>query len=205
MAADYFDYATGTNSLPGNTLPDPGNHVNFYDNDTGTGYGPYYRTEAGAFTNSASPYGTFDQNGNVFEWSETSVLSSWRVVHGGSFNTYAEFLAASSRQLDPSVFEWDNVGFRVANSAPSIPGDYSSNGIVDAADYNIWRDHLGETFALQNRDSANSGPISTADYTVWQTNFGNHAGSGAGAAIPEPSTAALLVIGCVVGLVARLR
>ena len=32
---------------------------------------PYCTTEVGEFENSASPYGTFDQGGNVWEWNET--------------------------------------------------------------------------------------------------------------------------------------
>ena len=52
LAASYFDYPTGSNTAPINTLPDPGNHANFYD-DFGTGNNsytigsPYYRTEVG--------------------------------------------------------------------------------------------------------------------------------------------------------------
>jgi hypothetical protein len=88
-----------------------------------------------------------------------------------------------------------------------VPGDYNGNGIVDAADYTVWRDHLGQTFALPNRSSMLSGPISQSDYDFWKSQFGNHAGSGAGAAVPEPSAAALLAIGCVASLavVRRIR
>ena len=32
-----------------------------------------------------------------------------------------------------------------------VPGDYNGNGKVDAADYNIWRNHLGQTFTLPTR------------------------------------------------------
>ena len=31
LAASYFDYPTGSNTAPINTLPDPGNHANFRD------------------------------------------------------------------------------------------------------------------------------------------------------------------------------
>ena len=81
--------------------------------------------------------------------------------------------------------------------AGGVPGDYNGNGIVDAADYTVWRDHLGQTFGLPNRSSANTGPISTADYDVWKSNFGNHSGSGAGASagVPEPSTLLMLLVG----------
>src|SRR5262249_32093599 len=76
----YWDYptASATDTVPINTLPDPGNHANFYDH-SGTGNSdfsigsPYFRTEVGVFQNSASPYGTFDQGGNVWELNETAI------------------------------------------------------------------------------------------------------------------------------------
>jgi len=65
---DYFDYATSSDVVPSNDLvdPDPGNNANFNHSDDTLG-SPYWRTEVGEFENSSSPYGTFDQNGNVYE------------------------------------------------------------------------------------------------------------------------------------------
>jgi hypothetical protein len=97
----------------------------------------------------------------------------------------------------------------VGKFTEAIPGDYNNSGIVDAADYNVWRDHLGQTFALPNRSAANSGPIATADFSFWKSQFGQHAGSSAGdngsGAVPELSSLMLLVTGCVAGLVVRRR
>jgi FG-GAP repeat len=88
-------------------------------------------------------------------------------------------------------------------------GDYNSNGIVDAADYTVWRDSLGLTGIGLAADGNGNGMIDSGDYDVWQANFGKTAGNGVGSAatadVPEPSTAALLVIGCIVALVARRR
>jgi hypothetical protein len=98
-----------------------------------------------------------------------------------------------------------------------LPGDYNGNDVVDAADYTVWRDHLGQSFTLLNRDPSASGPIGGADYDFWVTHFGN-VGGGAGAAaaktlaepvapVPEPSTMLLMlvaVMGCV-GRLARWR
>ena len=63
----------------------------------------------------------------------------------------------------------------------SVPGDYNDNGIVDAADYTVWRDHLGQTFALANRSSMLSGRLARTTTTFGEANFGQHAGSGSGA------------------------
>jgi formylglycine-generating enzyme len=58
---------TGTNSLPNNNLPssDTGNSANFYDGDFTTGDLTFPLTDASSYLLSDSPYGTFDQGGNV--------------------------------------------------------------------------------------------------------------------------------------------
>ncbi len=127
LAASYFDYSTGSNTAPINTLPDPGNHANFYDS-MGTGNlfytigSPYYRTEVGAFSNSSSPYGTFDQGGNVWEVTETTTvngLSGYRVYRGGAFSSNGADLGASYRYYDSSPLDENGaVGFRVASVIP---------------------------------------------------------------------------------------
>jgi hypothetical protein len=117
----------------------------------------------------------------------------------------------SNTQLGASVdstFSTSATGGFFSFSQPPILGDYNHDGVVDAADYTVWRDTLGSTTDLRaNGDNtgASAGVIDLADYAFWTSHFGNHAGSGAGAAIPEPSTDALLVIGCVVALVAPRR
>jgi hypothetical protein len=90
---------------------------------------------------------------------------------------------------------------RYAAFSTVLIGDYNGNGIVDAADYTLWRDKLGAAAgSLSNRDPSNTGAISVADYNSWKANFGAHSpGSGAGAfgtsAVPEPSSLILLALG----------
>jgi fibronectin-binding autotransporter adhesin len=67
-----------------------------------------------------------------------------------------------------------------------VPGDYNNNGVVDMADYVLWRNGG----PLQN-EVASTGTVDSADYDAWRARFGNTSGSGAGlqnAAVPEPST-----------------
>jgi hypothetical protein len=80
------------------------------------------------------------------------------------------------------------------NCSPTggIPGDFNENGIVDAADYAVWRKTDG----------------TPAGYNQWRTNFGRTSGSGSGSAltaVPEPSSAALAlsVLLLVIGMRAR--
>ena len=111
----------------------------------------------------------------------------------GNFNSLVLPSLAAGLTWDTSALYTSGV---LSVAAAGVPGDYNGNGIVDAADYTVWRDHLGQTFALPNRSSANTGPISTADYDAWKVNFGTHAGSGAGAsgAVPEPATLVLMIL-----------
>ena len=86
---------------------------------------------------------------------------------------------------------YDGVGYALVIGG--LAGDYNEDGIVDAADYSVWRDHLGTSYALPNRDPGNSGIVNEADYTYWKANFGSGSGSGSGslANVPEPGTAAM--------------
>jgi hypothetical protein len=80
---------------------------------------------------------------------------------------------------------------------PQLPGDYNHNGIVDAADYTVWRDSLGRSGAELAADGNNNGTIDAGDYDVWKMHFGAHTGSGAdsGNSVPEPGTRMLLLAG----------
>jgi formylglycine-generating enzyme required for sulfatase activity len=71
-------------------------------------------TAVGSYTGSASPYGTFDQGGNVWEWNESMFASSYG-IRGGDWLGFADDAAASSRggNQDPATESY-YVGFRVA-------------------------------------------------------------------------------------------
>ena len=85
----------------------------------------------------------------------------------------------------------------------ALPGDYNFDGIVDAADYIVWRKTLGQTgFGLAADGNANN-QIDPLDYNVWRAHFGETAGSGNGevgqgqTAVPEPNSILLLILGAV--------
>jgi formylglycine-generating enzyme required for sulfatase activity len=74
----------------------------------------------GAYTASDSPYGTFDQGGNLYEWNEALISGSFRGLRGGSWS-HASVVLQSSFRDDSFPSREDNgvVGFRVATPEPS--------------------------------------------------------------------------------------
>jgi hypothetical protein len=75
-----------------------------------------------------------------------------------------------------------------------LPGDFNYDGVVDAADYVVWRKGLASTFTA-------------SDYDVWRTHFGETGGAGGAslsrAAVPEPLSAALFLTGAILILVCQ--
>jgi sulfatase modifying factor 1 len=71
----------------------------------------------GSYTGSASPYGTFDQGGNVWEWNETFIDDNGheqRGLRGGSFGDRPFVLAASFPITVDATGEDNTRGFRLA-------------------------------------------------------------------------------------------
>ena len=94
-----------------------------------------------------------------------------------------------------------------------LAGDYNLNGVVDAADYTVWRDTLGQAVtAMSGADGDGDGLIDNDDYDVWKSNFGDTllpgagAGSGAGntAGVPEPPSLVVVLAMFVTLFMARL-
>ncbi|MEM9187459.1 MAG: hypothetical protein AAGB00_13285, partial [Planctomycetota bacterium] len=89
--------------------------------------------------------------------------------------------------------------FSVAVSASRPLGDYDGDGAIGAADYQRWRETLGDavTPAGLAADGNANGVVDAADYTVWRDRL--EATPAAAASLPEPDAAALI------GLAACLR
>jgi sulfatase modifying factor 1 len=116
---NYYDYATGSNVLPSNsvTYPDLGNNATFTYGGSGTSGAPFKFTDVGEHENSASPWGTFDQNGNAIEWTETPALYRERYYRGGGAGSWVtssrDFLRADYLGSDTPEVNYGDFGFRL--------------------------------------------------------------------------------------------
>lgn len=88
------------------------------------------------------------------------------LVNSLSFEYY---LSSTEEQL-PGVVSFVDPG------TPALAGDYNGDLIVNAADYTVWRDRLGDsTTSFQSADGNGNGVVDRADYLLWKKNFGNSA------------------------------
>jgi hypothetical protein len=80
--------------------------------------------------------------------------------------------------------------------APGVAADYNENGVVDAADYVIWRKTLNQSVTIPN--DITPGTVVQQDYTEWLQRFGITASlndaSAAMASVSVPEPAALLAL-----------
>ncbi len=132
------------------------------------------------------------------------------VVYGTSIGQEVEMTPSildGTRKLVTAldVAALTDIGWTVA-TPPGVNGDYNGNGVVDAADYVMWRDHLNQTYTLPN--DTTPGTVTQADYNVWRSNFrASRSGSGAslyGGEVPEPS-GFVLFLACMAALPIRRR
>jgi hypothetical protein len=159
-------------------------------------------------------------SGRIVADSFQKIANATNVYASGTSGVYAYTQSPFS-----TLFAVDN--FRAEEA---LAGDYNRDGSVDAADYVVWRDTVGQQtpqlvemapvepddppqFQVMslgdmrangavsgtcNHTTSNCEIIDDADYEVWRANFGRTvSGSavGGGAAVPEPASAALALMG----------
>jgi hypothetical protein len=188
------------------------------------------------YTHNFSPEGTLWATSEVSENYELTIeannwealtFTDWESAYGagGSLSTFilelpaVVHLTTENIYLDLMFTSWgQGFGgggrFAYIRSSPApivvTTGDYNGNGVVDAADYTVWRDTLGQTVAMAGDGADGTGPggmpdglVDQLDYQFWKDRFGNvvpGAGGGsagglaASVAVPEPGTLAVAMI-----------
>jgi hypothetical protein len=116
----------------------------------------------------------------------------WAGTYGGGVTT------GSAR------FDWAEIVLGVP------AGDFNEDGVIDAADYVVWRKSVGQpVVAWDGADGNGDSMVTVADYNVWRRNFGKtipQLGGGTfGWVVPESNSLWLLVLGCCSCIVAATR
>jgi hypothetical protein len=110
--------------------------------------------------------------------------------------------------LDPAtVSELESIVWNIVTMTPgtgvvALAGDFNQDGIVDAADYTVWRDNLGKPAGTLVNDPTGT-TIGTAQYNIWKANFGASSPGSAAAVVPEPSSVTLSAFAALVLLLSR--
>jgi hypothetical protein len=88
----------------------------------------------------------------------------------------------------------------------SVTGDFNDDGLVDAADYVVWR-NAAPIATLPNDDSP--GVVDASDYADWLAHFGTAAQAGSAGlgatAVPEPGTLMLFLVTAAVAGIMPVR
>lgn len=79
-------------------------------------------------------------------------------------------------------------------------GDYNEDGVVDAADYTVWRDSVGQPLGTLPNDptlGSSTSTIGSIQYQIWRDNYGRRISDVIGSTypVPDPAAAILLLIG----------
>jgi len=85
-------------------------------------------------------------------------------------------------------------------------GDYNEDGVLDAADYTVWRDAIGTSGGMLPNDPTPE-TVDGSDFQYWKDHFGETlggAGLGGGSfAVPEPSGLAFVLSGGLIAAAAK--
>jgi len=197
--AGYWTYATQSNTLPNNNPPgaDTGNSANYYND--GWAVGSPYLTEVGAYTLSDSAYGTFDQNGSMWEWNER--VGDQSPAHRG-----ASWVSQSGRlprdyysQSTPDHEVYSN-GIRIAAvPEPGLLGDLDSDGFVGIDDLNFvlsnWNQNIppGDPLADPSGDDF----VGIDDLNTVLGNWNAGTPPAVNLNIPQPATLSLALVGAI--------
>jgi formylglycine-generating enzyme required for sulfatase activity len=127
VTANYWDYATGSNSIPTAVASGTTAGTAVYNGVTGS---PAAVNNDGGL----SAYGTMGQNGNVWEWAESAFdginnsSSEDRAIRGGAYSSSGDTLRSSFRSFGTPADSFDSIGFRVA----SVPEPSSTVLMISA-------------------------------------------------------------------------
>lgn len=119
---------------------------------------------------------------------------TYAIVPASDISFYGDYLMTDELALAIQKIIWEVVTAEPLALVATLKGDFNADGVVDAADYTLWRNNLGASteLALNGNGSGTNG-VDAADYLLWKENFlstnGAYAASHfASTHVPEPAT-----------------
>ncbi|MFO0788977.1 MAG: hypothetical protein U0805_05930 [Pirellulales bacterium] len=194
---------TGTVNFEGDLTPGNSPAALAFGGDVAFGAGATLQMELGG----TSPGTTYDQlqvadslalDGALV----VSLINGFNPAAGDSFNllNWGSLSGTFSTLVLPNLdggLSWNTSQLYTTGTLSvvgGVLGDYNNNGVVDAADYVLWRN--GGPLA---NEVDTPGTINAQDYAAWRARFGNTANAAAASldansAVPEPAAGEMLVL-----------
>ncbi|QDT69953.1 hypothetical protein MalM25_28970 [Planctomycetes bacterium MalM25] len=195
-------FNTGTNwHYDHNTLPPSSSYNDLFSvalHELGHAIGLGASDEWSALVSGSTFLGSasYAANGNVYP---SVIPGHWA---GNTMSTVFGGTASQEAAMDPNITTgtrklWTtldaagltDIGWEVVEPVLALAGDYNLDGVVDAADYTVWRDNFGT-------------PQAIGSYAEWSSNYGATSAA-TGVSVPEPSAVALLALACLAGATRR--
>lgn len=104
----------------------------------------------------------------------------------------------------PQTMYVDYVRYWNRTYPTDLAGDYNGDGLVDAADYTVWRSSVGQQGIGLDADGSGNGTVGESDYLAWLQNYQRTSAGGSPAAVPAPGGGMLAALLAALGL-ARVR
>ena len=161
-----------------------------------------------SLTNTAAiPWAIANPFGNP-AWSTAALLAKGTFLPGsepeffGTASAGNVYTSLGTSTMDGSQLFVEAPNFTtIVRTNEGANPDYNGDGFVNAPDYTVWRNSLGQTGPGLPADGTLDLLVDGADYDFWKANYGlviPGAGAGAGeigsaGSVPEPATMALLM------------
>jgi hypothetical protein len=102
----------------------------------------------------------------------------WRAIYNSFLDRWEQF-----------AFHNEDLVFSMGTT--KLFGDFNGDDIVNAADFTVWRNNLGDTDEADLHNHGDGGGVTASDYTWWKEHYGNSISMPGGGQsqneVPEPA------------------